>query len=57
MIAFAPKDLAEQRMSNRLATVLGGTRETLTLAGWIDVITNNYVIEVKKAADWKHGIG
>lgn len=57
MIANAPKDLAEQRMSNRLAAVIGGTREALTLAGRIDVITNNHVIEVKNAADWKHGIG
>lgn len=57
MIALAPKDLAEQRMSNRLAAVIGGTREAPTLAGRIDVITNNYVIEVKNAADWKHGIG
>ena len=57
MIAFAPKDLAEQRMSNRLSAILGGKRETPTLAGRIDVITNNYVIEIKNAADWKHGIG
>lgn len=57
MIAFAPKDLAEQRMSNRLAAMLGGTREVPTLAGRVDVITDNHVIEVKNAADWKHGIG
>lgn len=57
MIAFAPKDLAEQRMSNRLAAMLGGIREVPTLAGRIDVITDNHVIEVKNAAAWKHGIG
>ncbi len=44
-------------MSNLLAAVIGGTREAPTLSGRIDVITNNHVIEVKNAADWKHGIG
>jgi hypothetical protein len=52
-----PKDPAEQRMSNKLAGILGGIREASNPSGRVDVLTKLYVIEVKKACNWKHGIG
>ena len=52
-----PKDPVEQRMSNKLAVMLGGIREATNPSGRVDVLTKLYVIEVKKACNWKHGIG
>ncbi|MUH00374.1 hypothetical protein F7734_52140 [Scytonema sp. UIC 10036] len=52
-----PKTLAEQEVSIRLAAVLKGVREVANNAGRVDVLTKEYVIEVKTASDWKHGIG
>ncbi|WP_375506105.1 hypothetical protein [uncultured Nostoc sp.] len=52
-----PKDPAEERVSNQLAEILGGIRETPNPSGRVDVLTKLYVIEVKKACNWKHGIG
>ncbi|MBD2473308.1 hypothetical protein [Nostoc sp. FACHB-145] len=51
------KDPAEQRMSDKLAEKLKGIREAANPSGRVDVLTKLYVIEVKKAGNWKHGIG
>jgi hypothetical protein len=52
-----PLDPAEQRMSDKLAERLSGIREASNPCGRVDVLTKSYVIEVKKACNWKHGIG
>ncbi|BAY41965.1 hypothetical protein NIES2111_63610 (plasmid) [Nostoc sp. NIES-2111] len=56
-IPSTPKDPVEQRMSDKLAAILGGVREAANPSGRVDVLTKVYVIEVKKACNWKHGIG
>ncbi len=55
--ATSTKTQAELVVSDYLSVLLDGVREVVTDAGRIDVLTNKYVIEVKEASDWKHGIG
>lgn len=51
------KTLIEQAKSDILATKLNGVRESVNPCGRVDVLTSQYVIEVKEAANWKHAIG
>jgi hypothetical protein len=36
---------------------LGGKTEVKTPIGFIDLLTNNEIIEIKNFKDWKHGVG
>ncbi|MFG6094368.1 hypothetical protein SPB21_03920 [Leptothoe sp. ISB3NOV94-8A] len=47
----------ELQFSQRLAANLGGKTEYANPAGRIDVLTDEFVIEVKVAHNWKHAIG
>ncbi|NEZ59471.1 hypothetical protein [Adonisia turfae] len=47
----------ELQFSQRLAKKLGGKTEYANPAGRIDVLTDEFVIEVKVAHNWKHAIG
>ena len=47
----------ESDYSNLLALDLGGQREIQTLAGNIDVLTFDEIIEVKDVSMWKHALG
>lgn len=51
------KTLIEQGKSDFLANELNGYREVKNPAGRVDVLTSEYVIEVKEANNWKHAIG
>jgi len=51
------KTLIEQGKSDFLADKLNGHREVKNPAGRVDVLTSEYVIEVKEANNWKHAIG
>ncbi|MGI2908345.1 hypothetical protein [Tolypothrix sp. VBCCA 56010] len=57
LVEIAPKTFAEQKMSDYLALKLGGVRESINPSGRVDVLTKDYVIEVKVASHWKHGVG
>jgi hypothetical protein len=48
---------AELEKSIELSILLDGSREVKTIDGRIDVLTNDFVIEVKEAKNWKHAIG
>ena len=47
----------ELEFSKKLAEKLGGKTEYANPAGRIDVLTSDFVIEVKVAHNWKHAIG
>lgn len=52
-----PVRVLERRISDRLATVLGGRREASCTYGRVDVLTDTDVIEVKHVSRYKGGIG
>jgi hypothetical protein len=47
----------EYKIKIKLAKELGGTPEVLTLHGYADIVTQNEIIEIKNAEDYKHAIG
>ncbi len=47
----------EQRATRRLQSDIGGRREVKTPTGYIDLLTDEEVIEVKQVSDWKSAIG
>lgn len=47
----------EEYFQSLLADHLFGEREVQTPSGFIDVLTNEYIIEVKNCIDWKYAIG
>ncbi|BAY66822.1 DNA-damage-inducible protein (plasmid) [Calothrix brevissima NIES-22] len=49
--------LSEKFYSDRLQKKLGGTREVQTPAGFIDLLTDEQIIEVKKVNSWKAAVG
>lgn len=51
------KDNKEARIQARIAMETGGLTEVTTDYGRIDVLTDSELIEIKKAAQWKSGIG
>lgn len=58
LMAHRKKKLsAEQRATRRLQSDIGGRREVKTPNGYIDLLTDEEVIEVKEASDWKSAIG
>lgn len=51
------KDSKEAEVRDRLCAELGGEIEVETEYGFIDIVTDTEIIEVKKAASYKHAIG
>ncbi|MBD2683567.1 hypothetical protein H6H03_39695 [Nostoc paludosum FACHB-159] len=49
--------LSEKFYSDKLQKELGGVREVPTPAGFIDLLTNEQIIEVKKIKSWKAAVG
>ncbi len=47
----------ESYYSDRIAVELDGKREVKVKGGRVDILTEDYAIEVKKAPHWKHAIG
>lgn len=52
-----PNCMIEKEIRDKLWKELGGEREVNTDFGRIDLLTKDYLIEVKKANDWKDGVG
>lgn len=50
-------DQLEQSIRDQLAAELGGDTEVECESGWIDLLTETHLIEVKKAKLWKHAVG
>ena len=51
------KDSKEAEVRDRLCAELGGQIEVETKYGFIDIVTDTEIIEVKKATSYKHAIG
>ena len=49
--------LLEEKIKNKLALKLGGTAEVETPVGYIDILTDELIIEVKKYDNWKFALG
>ncbi len=47
----------EEYYQELVSARLAGRREVQTPAGFIDVLTDKYIVEVKACSDWKHAIG
>lgn len=47
----------ERTLNFELAQIVGGLTEIKTPVGWIDVLTDDFIIEGKKASSYKHAIG
>jgi len=47
----------ESLYQSQLHLKVGGVREVPTSVGFIDILTDKYIIEVKESKDWKHAIG
>jgi len=47
----------EKEIQNRLMTELNGEIEVQTDDGFIDILTQNEIIEIKNGILWKHGLG
>lgn len=51
------KILTESIVSDMLAKETGGTREVRCASGFVDVLTDSEVIEVKRVQSWKSAVG
>lgn len=47
----------EKLYQSQLHYKVGGTREVATPVGYIDLLNDTYIVEVKEARDWKHAVG
>ena len=47
----------EEEVKNILSKKLNGKTEVLCESGYIDIVTNKEIIEVKYIDDWKHALG
>lgn len=47
----------EREIQSRLHHDLGGETEVKTRVGYVDLLTDTEVIEIKHASEWKHGLG
>ena len=52
-----PIEFKECSVRDALASLVGGESEVETPAGFIDVLSDTEVIEVKYYKQWKHGLG
>ena len=50
-------DMIEGKIRDKLCNELKGQTEVKTPQGFIDVLTDKYVIEVKHISEWKHALG
>lgn len=53
----SPNVQAEREVQERLQQELGGLIEEETPVGFIDLLTDDEIIEIKNVADWKQGMG
>lgn len=49
--------LKEKAIQRRLQNELGGEIEVKTNVGYIDLLTNDEIIEIKEGSCWKHAVG
>jgi hypothetical protein len=47
----------EKQIQEDLCIKLNGQTEVKTPVGYIDILTENEIIEIKQSSDWKHAIG
>ncbi|CAN0244124.1 unnamed protein product, partial [Ectocarpus sp. 6 AP-2014] len=52
-----PRRVKECSVRDALAFLVGGEPDVETPVGFIDVLSDTYVIEVKYYRHWKHGLG
>lgn len=50
-------DMVERKIQEELSKKLNGKREVETECGFIDILTNTQIIEIKHISDWKHALG
>jgi hypothetical protein len=50
-------DNIEKNIQLKLQKMLGGTIEVRTAFGYIDLMTDTHIIEIKQLSRWKHAIG
>lgn len=48
---------SENFYADYIQTLIGGEREVRVKGGRVDIVTDEYAIEVEKAASWKEAIG
>jgi len=51
------QQISENDYSAYIQTLIGGEREVTIKGGRIDIVTEEYAIEVEKASKWKEAIG
>jgi hypothetical protein len=56
-IEYDNNDNSEKIVRDRIANEENGETEVKCGSGYIDVVTNEEIIEVKKAENWKYAIG
>lgn len=49
--------ISEKNYSLYIQSLIGGQREVSIPNGRIDIVTNEYAIEIEKASNWKESIG
>ena len=52
-----PYSYKEREIQERLYQELGGVKEYKTINGYVDLLTDNELIEIKIHENWKHGLG
>jgi hypothetical protein len=50
-------DQKEKEIQNKLKIELNAETEIKTLAGYIDLLSDDYIIEIKEFSKWKHALG
>ena len=54
---YSKSSKEEEEVRDRLSAKLGGEIEVETKYGFIDIVTDTEIIEVKKASSYKHAVG
>ena len=49
--------IAEKEIQAKVQKMFGGQREVRTPVGYIDLVTDTQILEVKEASSWKHSLG
>jgi hypothetical protein len=47
----------EKQIQDNLSIELNGKKEVKTSSGYIDILTNDEIIEIKNGKSWKHAVG
>ena len=50
-------DLMEQKIRDELCVKLNGKKEVKTDVGYVDILTDDTIIEIKHISNWKHALG